>query len=210
MIMKPKLKINDIDNLHDARYCSAVGIAYLGFELDPKGNHYIEPAKVKEMMDWLSGPIGVGEFGMDDPSDIQTMIDAAQPGLISLPLNYSFPIPAEWQDKLVFRATIWDAYDMVEVLNRANDFPNAIFDLDCTKTGSDSEASALKILQEHALLKRVFLSYDDPAPIYRWLEKEGSEILGFSLGAFVQEPSGELDYQECDDFLNQFNELVLA
>lgn len=210
MIMKPKLKINDIDNLHDARYCSAVGIAYLGFDLDRQSARFIEPAKVKEMMDWLSGPISVGEFSNEDPLVIQEMAEQAQPALISLPLSYLFPIPAEWQEKLIFRAEIWDAHDLVEVLNRAESFPKAIFDLDCAKAGRDSEAETLKILKQHSLLPKVFLTYDDPVPIYHWLEKDGSEILGFSLGAFVQEPTGELDYQECDDFLTQFNELALA
>lgn len=210
MKMKPKLKINQIDNLHDARYCSAVGIGLLGFDLSTNGLRRVGPAKVKEMMDWLSGPESIGEFSEEFPAEISAAAESAELHYISLPMGYNYPIPAEWQEKLIFRSEVYDAADMVAVLDRAQEYPNAILDLSLTVAGPDGAEASLNFLKKEGLLSRTILTYDDPQPIYQWLEHAGDQVFGFSLGAFLQEPSGELDYQECDEFLAVFNELVQA
>lgn len=55
--MRPKIYISGIDNLTDARYFSAMGADYLGFQMD-------DPAmliKALGMIDWVEGPEIVAE-----------------------------------------------------------------------------------------------------------------------------------------------------
>lgn len=58
-----KIKLNAINNLSDARYASAAGIHYAGFNFNPEYPRFITPIKAKEIIDWLSGIFIVGEFG---------------------------------------------------------------------------------------------------------------------------------------------------
>ena len=48
-----------------------------------------------------------------------------------------------------------------------------------------------------------------PDPIYTMLTKEGLKPVAFSLGDFVEEPDGHLDYETCDDFIEEFQSLAL-
>jgi phosphoribosylanthranilate isomerase len=63
-----KIKLNAINNLSDARYASAAGIHYAGFNFNSDHPRYITPIKAKEIIDWLSGIFIVGEFG-DAPQE---------------------------------------------------------------------------------------------------------------------------------------------
>lgn len=204
--MRPKLKINQINNLHDARYCSAVGIELLAFNLDKHDFRFIEPAKVKEIMEWLSGPESVGEFGEVDFAEIhQTAIELGL-NYISLPADFEEEIPADLPFGLVFRWVVYDAVDMSIMLDAASNYPKAYFELRLMS----SEDISLEFLQKDGLLPRTILVYDNPSSIYHWLEKEGTQVFGFALGDFIEDPAGDLDYQTCDDFVEQFNEMVLA
>jgi phosphoribosylanthranilate isomerase len=58
-----KIKLNAINNLSDARYASAAGIHFGGFNFNTDHPRFITPIKAKEIIDWLSGIFIVGEFG---------------------------------------------------------------------------------------------------------------------------------------------------
>lgn len=62
----PRVKICGITRLEDARYCAGAGAAYLGFVQDPARPEYVEPAVVREMLEWIHGPEPVGVFTDDD------------------------------------------------------------------------------------------------------------------------------------------------
>lgn len=60
-----KLKINNLVNLQDARYCAAFGVDFVSFALG-RGNPYKLPEKsVSEMVEWLEGPQFVFNFDED-------------------------------------------------------------------------------------------------------------------------------------------------
>ena len=66
--MLPALKISGITDLHDARYCAAVGIGYLGFSID--GPDAVSTEKLGQIKSWISGPEIVGEFEEQLPEHI--------------------------------------------------------------------------------------------------------------------------------------------
>lgn len=52
--------VKGINNLSDARYCAGMGVDYVAFELNPSDPNYLDPAKIKEIKNWLVGiEIGV-------------------------------------------------------------------------------------------------------------------------------------------------------
>ncbi len=56
------VKASRIANLTDARYFAARGATYLGFCLDENSPHFIEPAEMRAIREWVAGPRIVGEF----------------------------------------------------------------------------------------------------------------------------------------------------
>jgi phosphoribosylanthranilate isomerase len=82
MALKVPVKVGNITNLSDARYCAGMGVDLLGFTVVPGKEGYVEPRQFQEMRGWFSGPQVVAEaYGADDLNDI---INQYQPDLIEL------------------------------------------------------------------------------------------------------------------------------
>lgn len=61
-----RLKINHLVNLQDARYCAALDcVALVSFALDRDSHHHLPLRDVLEIIEWLSGPTPVLDFGRD-------------------------------------------------------------------------------------------------------------------------------------------------
>ncbi len=66
-MLKTTIKVSNINNLSDARYCAGMGVEMLGFSMDD-----LSFEKFKEMRSWLAGVKVVGET---DSQDILKIID---------------------------------------------------------------------------------------------------------------------------------------
>lgn len=62
MGLKLKVKVSEVTNLTDARYCAGMGVDMIGFHLDENYPRFIEINTVKEITNWISGVEVVGEF----------------------------------------------------------------------------------------------------------------------------------------------------
>jgi phosphoribosylanthranilate isomerase len=75
-MLKVKIKISDIQNLTDARYFAAMDVDYIGFCCNPNSETYCAVSKIKEMVDWISGPQFVLQFqGFQHEDEIQAIVD---------------------------------------------------------------------------------------------------------------------------------------
>ncbi|GAA4437871.1 hypothetical protein GCM10023091_17660 [Ravibacter arvi] len=94
------VKISNVTNLSDARYCAGMGVEMLGFTIDKDHAQFVAPEKFKEIRSWVSGVTLVGETQSDDAEQIlalleQYPVDALEvsvPGLIPF-LVSSIQIP---------------------------------------------------------------------------------------------------------------------
>lgn len=74
---KPQIKLSNVSNLSDARWAAAAGIDYISFCFDPNSSDFIPPIKAKEIIDWVSGPRVIAEFGnnsIQEITDITTLL----------------------------------------------------------------------------------------------------------------------------------------
>jgi hypothetical protein len=61
-----RLKVNHLVHLQDARYCAALpSVALVSFALDRESHHHLPLRDVLEIIEWLSGPTPVLDFGND-------------------------------------------------------------------------------------------------------------------------------------------------
>lgn len=73
MALKTVVKVGEITNLTDARYCAGMEVDYLGFPLD--GDKEISFEEFTAITQWVEGVIIVGEFTGSDVNAIQEKVD---------------------------------------------------------------------------------------------------------------------------------------
>ncbi len=69
------VKISNVTNLSDARYCAGMGVEMLGFTLDPENPQYITPEKFGEIRSWIAGVQLVGETRSEDVQEIFSLLE---------------------------------------------------------------------------------------------------------------------------------------
>lgn len=84
MALKTFVKISNVTNLSDARYCAGMGVDMLGFSMDADSPDFVEPAKFTEMRSWVAGVLIVGETTSTDPEVIEQLLDTYQPDLLQV------------------------------------------------------------------------------------------------------------------------------
>lgn len=69
------IKASRIAHLTDARYFAAMGVDFLGFNLEEGTDGYLDPVYMKAIREWVQGPRIVGEFSV---SPISVVKEAAR------------------------------------------------------------------------------------------------------------------------------------
>lgn len=62
MALKTFVKISNINNLSDARYCAGMMVDVLGFNVDPSSDSFVSEGDFEEITDWVAGVKFAGEF----------------------------------------------------------------------------------------------------------------------------------------------------
>jgi len=71
MSLNTFVKVSQVNNLSDARYCAGMGVDLMGFDIDPESTNYIDAGRFAEIAEWISGVEFVGEFKTDNAEIIQ-------------------------------------------------------------------------------------------------------------------------------------------
>lgn len=81
MALKISVKISEVNNLTEARYCAGMGVEMIGFSMEESHPKYLPPAKIKEISNWITGMKIIGEFQNADAAKILAASD-------QLPMDY--------------------------------------------------------------------------------------------------------------------------
>lgn len=103
MALQTFVKISNITNLSDARYCAGMGVDQLGFSMDPQSPDYIEPALFADIRGWVAGVAIVGETTSTDPAEIEAMLQTYQPDWLQLGDPALLPYMASFEKPLILR-----------------------------------------------------------------------------------------------------------
>lgn len=74
MALATFVKISTVNNLSDARYCAGMDVDQLGFVIEEGEENYVSPKDFKELSEWLSGVMFVGEVSKAS-TDIKSLLD---------------------------------------------------------------------------------------------------------------------------------------
>lgn len=99
MPLKTLVKVGNITNLSDARYCAGMGVDFLGFQVISGQENYLPSKKYQEIRGWVTGPQAVAEiYGLKNLAELDAILEDYKPdylemGISELNLFTSSPLP---------------------------------------------------------------------------------------------------------------------
>ena len=94
------VKASSITNLTDARYFAAWGVQWMGFNLNPISENFIDTNTVHAIKEWVEGPEIVIEWDGQDYHQIETIVQDIQPDLIQVGHFTTIDTLIQWQPEL--------------------------------------------------------------------------------------------------------------
>lgn len=88
MGLKAFVKVGNITNLSDARYCAGMGVELLGFNINPESEDYVNPETFHAIKGWIEGVRYVLEFDGAELPDYSEydfdFLEVSDPAMIDL------------------------------------------------------------------------------------------------------------------------------
>ncbi|CAN5267320.1 hypothetical protein BH09BAC4_BH09BAC4_07130 [soil metagenome] len=106
MALQTLVKISNVTNLSDARYCAGMGVDMLGFSMDADSPDYVEPKKFDEIRAWVAGVQIVGETASTDPEVIEQLLDTYHPDLLQVDEAALLPYLGTFEKPLILRTDL--------------------------------------------------------------------------------------------------------
>jgi len=79
MALKTFVKVSEVNNLSDARYCAGMGVDVLGFNIDSLDEGFVPPEKFLALKEWVSGVAYAAEFSVSAVADIEKQLKNYEP-----------------------------------------------------------------------------------------------------------------------------------
>ncbi|MBO0949120.1 N-(5'-phosphoribosyl)anthranilate isomerase [Fibrella forsythiae] len=106
MALQTIVKISNVTNLSDARYCAGMGVDLLGFSMDSTSPDYIDPARFAEIRGWVAGVHIVGETSSADPEQIEQLMADYQPDIVQVEETALLPYLSTMGKPLMLRVDL--------------------------------------------------------------------------------------------------------
>ena len=106
MALKTLVKISNVTNLSDARYCAGMGVDMLGFSMDANSPEYVEPKKFDEIRGWVAGVEIVGETTSTDPELIEQLLNTYRPDILQVDEAALLPYLGTFDKPLILRVDL--------------------------------------------------------------------------------------------------------
>lgn len=116
MALKTRVKVGNITNLSDARYCAGMGVDMLGYTVVPDREGFIPAKLYQEIRGWISGPSTVAElYGMTSATDLDAVMEEYRPDYLEIPAS-ALPLVGNTQGPSLIVAV--DSVDDVKAIDQ--------------------------------------------------------------------------------------------
>lgn len=106
MALRTIVKISNVTNLSDARYCAGMGVDLLGFSMDENSAGYVAPAKFKEIRSWVAGLHIVGETTSMDAIEIERLLELYQPDVLQIEESALLPYLSTFDCRIILKTDL--------------------------------------------------------------------------------------------------------
>ena len=73
-MLKTVVKISNVTNLSDARYCAGMGVEMLGFSIDEAAETYVDLKKFNDIRSWIAG-VQIVAAGRSVPDSVHYLLE---------------------------------------------------------------------------------------------------------------------------------------
>ena len=180
------IKIENIQNLEEARYCAAVGFEMLSFSLQ---NTALTPPKIREIASWLTHvKFDLGAALADE--------NALRELALTFPFHSLTIEKEEWnnfQEKELF-------FDKPLIIKGEWNFDNQteLADLSLSAKWQIKAENYAQIKDLQPYFDAIFVELPSIQAIIEWVSEEQPLPFGFALNESARMADGELDYDNLD------------
>lgn len=103
MALKTIVKISNVTNLSDARYCAGMGVDMLGFSMDESSAEFVDPKRFAEIRSWVAGVQIVGETTSTDMDEIERLLESYQPDVLQVTEAALLPYLTSFNKPLILK-----------------------------------------------------------------------------------------------------------
>jgi phosphoribosylanthranilate isomerase len=185
MPLKTIVKVGNISNLSDARYCSGMGVDMLGFRVIEGQPNFIGSKAFQEIRGWISGPKVVAEiYGIDNVDKIPSILENYAPDYFEMSWLEFKTFGKDLPKPAIIKALISD-----EITTTSNGIAYVI-----VEEKKESHPAAFPILIKPKSKEQLQQALD-----------RGS-IQGVALDGTAEERPGFKDYADLAEFLEFLDE----
>ena len=199
MSLKTLVKVSNITNLSDARYCAGMGVEMIGFVMDKFSADYTSPEKMKEIKSWVAGIQIVGETQSADYEEVKALVEAYEIDILQISEAGLLPQIADLGKPIILKLEFESAY-LEDYLERYSQFVE-FFLVD----GADFSDFARYTLKEYSSNYPIVLDFGITAENVNELLQE-MQIKGIALKGSSEIRPGYKDYDELSEILEVLEE----
>jgi phosphoribosylanthranilate isomerase len=193
MPLKTKVKVGNITNLSDARYCAGMGVDLLGFPLKNTDGSLLSPAKFMDITGWVSGPAFVLEAGEANLADIYKTITSYPAQYVELDVSQLHEFDPAYIERLIVSVDIhhWEKWKN-KIIQAKNSIAYLLIRNDREGNPTDLKALMEEMAQSCALLLGFGVVKENLAEVLHL------PIAGISLSGSDEEKPGVKEYHLAD------------
>ena len=194
MALKTLVKVSNITNLSDARYCAGMGVEMLGFVMDKHSADYVSSEKMKEIKSWVAGILTVGETQSADYEEVKGFIQDYEIDILQISNASLLPQISDLGKPIILKLDFDSAY-FEDYLERYSQFVEYFL-----ADGGELSDFARYTLKEYALNYPIVLDFGITIDNVSELLDE-MHLHGIALKGSSEISPGSKDYDELRDIL---------
>jgi phosphoribosylanthranilate isomerase len=199
MSLKTLVKVSNITNLSDARYCAGMGVEMIGFVMDKFSVDYTSPEKMKEIKSWVAGVKIVGETQSADYEEVKALVEAYEIDFIQISEAVLLPQIVDLGKPIILKLEFESAH-FEDYLERYSQFVEFFL-----VGGGDFSDFARYTLKEYTLNYSIVLDFGITSENVNELLDE-MQIKGIALKGSNEIRPGYKDYDELSEILEVLEE----
>lgn len=198
MPLKALVKINEVNNLTDARYVAGMGVDMIGFNIDKKSPLFVGQDKFEEIISWISGVQIVGEIDAIEEKELIETIEIFKVDMVQTTSIDTFKYLKKLKVPAIFKVFIYE-YEKLEYLKLDAIQPEFILLENHVERISEMESNQIKHLcLEFNVLLSFGINSDNVLNLLQTYD-----LAGFGLFGGDEIRPGFREFDELADILEQ-------
>ncbi len=197
MALKTLVKVGEVNNLSDARYCAGMGVELIGFQLENDHEKFVDQNTYKAITGWLEGVKFVGEFESSSFESIQEahknyefdFVQVADPSIVEEVKKLEIPV--------ILKTNLQDW----EALPKTLDADYLLVESEKEQLSDDDKVKLEEVAQSLPVILGFGLEADSVADLL-----DNSAIKGIALKGGEEIRPGYKDFDELADILEAIEE----